>query len=88
MVAEELTGQVNSVKELAQEHSRWLLRFTNVHVSSNEELIPIIVAARAYKKKIEKGKNSKECLLFIFFCLFCKFCNMTNWHLATCLPRR
>jgi hypothetical protein len=59
VVTEELIGQVNSIKELAREHSRWLLRFTNVHLSSNEELIPIIVAARAYKAKIEKGKKSK-----------------------------
>ena len=59
VVATELTSQLNSVKELAQENSRWLLRFTNVHLSSNEELIPIIVAARAYKAKIEKGKKSK-----------------------------
>ena len=59
VVAMELTGQLNFVKELAQEHSRWLLRFTNVHVSSNEEIIPIIVAARAYRAKIEKGKKLK-----------------------------
>lgn len=55
----ELTSQLNSVKELAREHSRWLLRFTNVHVSSNKELIPIIVAARAHRAKMEKGKKSK-----------------------------
>lgn len=59
VAATELIGQLNSVKELAQEHSRWLSRFTNVHVSSNEELIPIIVAGRAYREKIEKGKKSK-----------------------------
>jgi len=59
VAATELTNQLNSIKELALEHSRWLLRFTNVHVSRNEELIPIIVAARAYRAKIEKGKKSK-----------------------------
>ena len=55
----ELASQLNFVKELAREHSRWLLRFTNVHVSSNEELIPIIIAARAHKAKMEKGKKPK-----------------------------
>ena len=59
IVATELTGQLNFVKELAREHSRWLLRFKNVHMSSNEEIIPIIVAARAYRAKIKKGKKSK-----------------------------
>ena len=59
VAATELTSQLNSLKELAREHSRWLLRFTNVHVSSNEELIPIIVAARAHKVKMEKGKKPK-----------------------------
>ena len=56
---EELTSQLNEVKELAQEHSRWLLRFTNVHVPNHEELIPIIVATKAYRVKTEKGKKSK-----------------------------
>ena len=59
VAAKKLTSQLNSFKELAQEHSRWLLRFTNVHVSRNEELIPIIVAARAHRAKMEKGKKSK-----------------------------
>ena len=56
---EELPNQLNVVKELAREHSKWLLRFTNVHVPNHEELIPIIVVAKAYRAKVEKGKKSK-----------------------------
>lgn len=59
VAAEELTSQLDAVKELAREHSRWLLRFTNVHVPNHEELIPIIDAAKAYRAKTEKGKKSK-----------------------------
>ena len=51
VAAEEVTSQLNKVKELAREHSRWLLRFTNVHVPNHEELIPIIVSIRAYRGK-------------------------------------
>ena len=60
VAAEELTSQLNAVKELTQEHLKWLLRFTNVHVPNHEELIPIIVTAKAYREKIEKGKKSKS----------------------------
>ena len=56
---EELPNQLNVVKELAQEHSKWLLRFTNVHVPSHEDLVPIIVSTKAYRAKDEKGKKSK-----------------------------
>ena len=59
VAAEELSNQLNAVKELTHEHSKWLLRFTNVHVPNHEELIPIIVATKAYRVKIEKGKKSK-----------------------------
>ena len=59
VATEEFTSQLNAVKELAREHSKWLLRFTNVHVPNHEELIPIIVAAKAYRAKTEKGKKSK-----------------------------
>ena len=59
MAAEEVTSQLDEVKELAREHSRWLLRFTNVHVPNHEELIPIIFFAKAYRAKTEKGKKSK-----------------------------
>ena len=59
MGAEELPNQLNVVKERYQEHSKWLLRFTNVHVPDHEELILIIVVAKAYREKIEKGKKSK-----------------------------
>ena len=55
----ELPNQLNAVKELAREHSKWLLRYTNIHVPKHEELIPIIVAALAYRTKAEKGKKSK-----------------------------
>ena len=55
----ELPNQLNVVKELAQENTRWLLRFTNVHVPNHEELIPITVVAKAYREKVEKGKKSK-----------------------------
>ena len=59
MAKEELPNQLNYVKELAREHSKWLLMYTNIHVSRHEELIPIIVAAKAYRAKEEKGKKSK-----------------------------
>ena len=62
MVAEEVAGQQNEAKELTLEHARharWLLRFTNVHVPSHEELIPIMAAAKAYRAKTEKGKKPK-----------------------------
>ena len=72
VAAEEVTSQLNEVKELALEHSRWLLRFTNVHVPNHEELIPIIVTAKAYSTRNEKGKKSKlfNFSLFIFYCKF------------------
>ena len=59
MAAEEAANQKNQAKELTQEHARWLLRFTNVHVPNHNDLIPIIAAAKAYKAKTEKGKKSK-----------------------------
>ena len=59
VATKEVTSQLNEVKELTLEHSRWLLRFTNVHVPNHEELIPIIVATKAYRAKTEKGKKSK-----------------------------
>ena len=59
VAAEEVTSQQNEAKELTLEHSRWLLRFTNVHVPSHDELIPIMAAAKAYRTKTEKGKKSK-----------------------------
>ena len=59
MAAEEAANQQNHAKEMTQEHARWLLRFTDVHVPSHNDLIPIIAAAKAYKAKIEKGKKPK-----------------------------
>ena len=59
MVMEELQDWLDTVKDLAREHSKWLLRYTNVHVHKHEELIPIIVAAKAYREKAEKGKKAK-----------------------------
>ena len=59
VAAEEAASQQNEAKELTQEHARWLLRFTNVHVPSHDELIPIIASAKAYRAKTEKGKKSK-----------------------------
>ena len=59
MAMEELQDQLGVVKDLAREHFKWLLRYTNVHVHKHEELIPIIVAAKAYREKAEKGKKAK-----------------------------
>ena len=56
---EELLYQLNVVKELASDHSKWLLRYTNIHVPRHEELILIIVVAKEYRAKIEKGNKSK-----------------------------
>ena len=57
MAIEEFPYQLNIVKELDRDHSRWLLRYTNIHMPKHEELIPIMVAAKAYRIKTEKGKN-------------------------------
>ena len=59
VATEELPNQLNVVKELAREHSKWLLRYTNIHVPKHKEIIPIIVIAKAYRAKVEKGKKSK-----------------------------
>ena len=59
VATEEVASQQNEAKELTLEHSRGILRFTNVHVPSHDELIPILAAAKAYKTKTEKGKKSK-----------------------------
>ena len=56
---EEIQDHLSVVKYLAREHYKWLLRYTNAHVNSNKELIPIIVAAKAYRTKVEKGKKAK-----------------------------
>ena len=53
VAAKEVTSQQNKAKELTLEHSRWLLRFTNVHVPNHDELIPIMAAAKAYRTKTE-----------------------------------
>lgn len=55
----EIQDWLSVVKYLAREHSKWLLRYTNVHVHRHEELIPIIVVAKAYREKSKKGKNAK-----------------------------
>ena len=59
MATKELPNQLNAVKELAKEHSKWLLRHTNIHVPKHEELIPMIVVAKAYRTKAKKGKKTK-----------------------------
>ena len=59
MAMEELQDHLGTIKDLAQEHSKWLLRYTNVHIHRHEELIPIIVAAMAYRTKTKKGKKVK-----------------------------
>ena len=46
-------------QNLTRENSKWLLRYTIVHVHRHEELIPIIVATKAYMVKSEKGKKAK-----------------------------
>ena len=56
---EELQDQLGIFKDLAQENSKWFLRYTNVHVHRDEEIIPIIVVAKAYRTKAEKGKKVK-----------------------------
>lgn len=56
---EEIQDHLNVVKDLARENSKWLLRYTNVHVHRNEELIPIIFITKAYRGKSEKRKKVK-----------------------------
>ena len=57
MVVEDFLDQLNVVKELAREKSKWLLRYTNIHV--HKEIITIIVVAKAYREKSQKGKKLK-----------------------------
>ena len=59
MAIEELLNQLNAMKELAREHLRWHLRFTNINVPNHKELIPIIVVTKEYRVQTKKGKNSK-----------------------------
>ena len=59
MAMEELLDELNIMKELTREHSKWLLRYTKIHVPRHEELMPIIIVAKAYRKKVEKGKKVK-----------------------------
>ena len=55
----ELPKQLSTIRELAREHSKCLLRYTNVYVPKHEELVPIMVPARAYRANLEKGKKTK-----------------------------
>lgn len=56
---EEIQDPLSAVQDLAREHSKWLLRYTNVYVHRHEELIPIIITTKAYRMKAEKGKKEK-----------------------------
>lgn len=67
MAMEELPDQLNAMKELVREHSKWLLRYTNIHMPRHEELNPIIVVAKAYKKN-GKGKEDEV------------FCTLSPFH--------
>ena len=40
MAKEDLKECVNIVKDMVREHSKWLIRYTSIHVSRREELIP------------------------------------------------
>ena len=76
VAAEEATNQQNEAKELTLEHARWLLRFTNIHVPSHEELIPILVAAKAYRAR--RSPNDSRFPLFHFLLTnFESFVNMS-----------
>ena len=59
MATTELLKQLPTIRELAREHSKCLLRYTNVYVPKHEELVPIMVAARAHRADLEKGKKTK-----------------------------
>ena len=67
------------MKELARDHSRWLLRYTNIYVPKHEELIAIVVAAKAYRIKMEKGKKANWFIFFFFF-FFYSLCNFSMWQ--------
>lgn len=62
MAMEEPPNQLNSVKELAREYSKWLLRYTKIHMPNHKDLIPIIVATKTNRKKVKK-KGKKILLL-------------------------
>ena len=59
MATTELTKQLPPIKELAREHSKCILKYTNVYMPKHEELVPIMVAARAHQANLEKGKKTK-----------------------------
>lgn len=59
MAIEEMQEKLNVIKDLARKHSKWLLRYTNVHVHRHEELMSIIFAAKTHREKSKKGKNPK-----------------------------
>ena len=79
MATKELPYQLNDVKELARDHSRWLLRYANIYMPKHEELIPIMVPAKACRIKTEKGKKVKW-FIFLFFFFFYFLCNFSIWH--------
>ena len=59
MATTELPKQLPTIRELAKEHSKCLLRYTNVYVPKHEELVSIMVATKAHREDLEKGKKTK-----------------------------
>ena len=59
MATTKLPKQLPTIRELVKEHSKCLLRYTNVYVPKHEELVPIMVTARAHRADLEKGKKTK-----------------------------
>ena len=84
VVMEDLLDQLNVVKEWVRENSKWLLRYTNIHVPRHEQLIPIIVVAKAYRAKNGKGREGEVIHIPPHFIFLCNHCNTKNWFLSIC----
>ena len=56
MATKELQEQINTVKDIAKEDYKWLIRYKTIHGGRLEELIPVIAATNAHKARMDKGK--------------------------------
>ena len=56
---EEIQEWLDAIKELARKLSKWLIRYTTIHIIRYEEIILIIIAAKSYKVELEKKTKGK-----------------------------
>ena len=57
MAIEELQELLNIVKNMARVHSKWLIRYTTIHMGRLDELILVMTATNAHKVRSDKGKS-------------------------------